>query len=306
MCQPKMTDPILPTPAEQALDDVAVMLAPLVRWLLAQGIPLTALVRTLREVYLSEAHDDLGRRGRRVTDSALSVLTGVHRKEVRAFMESRHEPTGLPSVSRLTPTPAAVLFTQWITDPAYRCAGEGEGGGGEVRRELPRHGPAPSFEALARDASRDVHPRTLLEELERLGLVAVQFDRVRLLSDRFVPPVHDPVAVQTMAVNVADHIAAAVRNLQADQPAQRVLEQSVFADGLSAESAEHLGQVARQLWGVALEGMVREARACVERDTLRGTEPTHGTPDERNARVRFGVYYHHEMKNSNTRGRTEQ
>ena len=277
------------------------MLAPLVRWLLAQGIPLTALVRTLRGVYLSEAHDDLGRRGRRVTDSALSVLTGVHRKEVRAFMESRHEPTGLPSASRLAPTPAAALFTQWITDPAYRGAGEGDGG--DIRRELPRHGPAPSFEALARDASRDVHPRTLLEALERLGLVAVQLDRVRLLSDRFVPPVHDPVAVQTMAVNVADHIAAAVRNLQADQPTQRVLEQSVFADGLSAASAEHLGQVARQLWGVALEGMVREARACIERDAARGIEPTPGLldkrPDERNARVRFGVYYHHEMKNSN-------
>jgi hypothetical protein len=297
MWPPKMTDPISPTPAEQALNEVAVMLAPLVRWLLAQGIPLTALVRTLRGVYLSEAHDDLGRRGRRVTDSALSVLTGVHRKEVRAFMESRHEPTGLSVASRLAPTPAAALFTQWITDPAYRAVGEGEAVRG-VRRELPRHGPAPSFEALARDASRDVHPRTLLEELERLGLVAVQLDRVLLLSDRFVPPVHDPVAVQTMAVNVADHIAAAVHNLQADQPEQRVLEQSVFADGLSAASAEHLGEIARQLWGVALEGMVREARACIEQDAARGIEPTSGLLEERNARVRFGVYYHQEMRNS--------
>jgi hypothetical protein len=210
-----MTDPISPTPAEQALDDVAAMLAPLVRWLLVQGIPLNALVRTLRGVYLSEAHGDLERRGRRVTDSALSVLTGIHRKEVRAYMEAHHEPTGLPtSPPRLAPTPAATLFTQWITDPDYRLSPE------EVRRELPRHGPAPSFEALAREASRDVHPRTLLEELERLELVEVRPEQVRLLSDRFVPPVHDPDAVRTMAVNVADHIAAAVNNLRADDPAR--------------------------------------------------------------------------------------
>jgi len=49
---PMMTEPISPTPAEQSLDDIAVMLAPLVRWLLVQGIPLNALVRTLRGVYL--------------------------------------------------------------------------------------------------------------------------------------------------------------------------------------------------------------------------------------------------------------
>jgi hypothetical protein len=300
-----MTDPIPPTPAEQVLDDVAVMLAPLVRWLLAQGIPLTALVRTLRGVYLSEAHDDLGRRDRRVTDSALSVLTGIHRKEVRAFMEAHHEPAGPSSApSRLAPTPAATLFTQWITDPVYRqpVSVPSSGGAGEVRREIPRHGPAPSFEALARDASRDVHPRTLLEELERLGLVAVQLDRVRLLSDRFVPPVHDPVAVQTMAVNVADHLAAAVRNLQADDPGQRVLEQSVFADGLSPASAEHLGQFARQLWGVALEAMVHEARACLVRDAARGTETADAAKAAEAAeampevRMRFGVYYHHDTE----------
>lgn len=288
-----MTDSISPTPAEQALDDVAVMLAPLVRWLLVQGIPLNALVRTLRGVYLSEAHEDLGRRGRRVTDSAISVLTGIHRKEVRTFMEAHHEPTGLPpSPPRLAPTPAATLFTQWITDPAYRMPA------GEVRRELPRHGPAPSFEALAREASRDVHPRTLLEELERLALVEVQPEQVRLLSDCFVPPVHDPAAVRTMAVNVADHIAAAVHNLRADAPDQRQLEQSVFADGLSAESAAQLGDVARQLWGVALEGMVREARERIARDAERGQQPTSGPSGAGNARMRFGIYYHLEVNKS--------
>jgi hypothetical protein len=293
-----MTDPNSPTPAEQALDDLAVMLAPLVRWLLSQGIPLNALARTLREVYLTEAHDDLARRGRRVTDSALSVLTGIHRKEVRAFMEAHHEPTSTPaSASRLAPTPASSLFSQWITDPAYRNPT------GEIRRDLPRHGPAPSFEALAREASRDVHPRTLLEELERLQLIEVQPDQVRLLSDRFVLPLHDPAAVRTMAVNVADHIAAAVHNLQAEAPSERVLEQSVYADGLSAASASHLGEVARQLWGVALEGMVREARAQIALDAERGQQPTPDHSGGRNTRVRFGIYYHLEVNKSiNPRG----
>lgn len=295
-----MTDPTLPTPAEQALDDVALMLAPLVRWLLTQGIPLNAVIRTLRTVYLTEAHDNLARRGRRVTDSALSVLTGVHRKEVRTFMEGREDAAERPATPRLAPTPAATLFTRWITDPDYRLPDSGE-----LRRELPRQGPAPSFEALARDASRDVHPRTLLEELERLKLVAVQQDQVVLLSDRFVLPVNDPAAVRTMAVNVADHIAAAAHNLTVDQPEQRVLEQSVFAHGLSPASTQHLGQVARRLWDVALEEMVREARTRVDLDAARGLEPTPGEPGEQNMRMRFGIYYHLEMENSDSPGKAE-
>jgi hypothetical protein len=156
-----------------------------------------------------------------------------------------------------------------------------------------------------------VHPRTLLEELERLQLVAVQPEQVWLLSDRFVPPVHDPEAVSTMAVNVADHLAVAVHNLLADTPAQRQLEQSVFADGLRPESAAHLGQVARQLWGVALEGMVREARARIALDAAaeaeRGLLPTAGPSAVRNTRIRFGIYYHLEVNKSNdadTSGRT--
>ena len=296
-----MTDPISPSPAEQVLDDVALMLAPLVRWLLVQGIPLGALVRTLRGVYLDEAYRDLSQRDRRVTDSALSVLTGIHRKEVRAYMEAHHEPSGPPPVpTRLAPTPAAALFTQWITDPAYRTPD------GALQRTLPRHGPTPSFEALAREASRDVHPRTLLEELERLALVEVQPDQVHLLSDRFVSPVHDPAAIRTMAVNVADHLATAVHNLRADSPAQRRLEQSVFADGLSAESAAHLGEVARALWDTALQGMVHEARARLALDAERGARPTSDHPGgscadpcaERDTRMRFGIYYHLEVNKS--------
>ena len=37
-------------------------------------------------------------------------------------------------------------------------------------RALPRVGPAPSFESLAQEVTRDVHPRALLEELLRLKL----------------------------------------------------------------------------------------------------------------------------------------
>ena len=279
-----MTDPLSPAEADPLLDDVAVLLAPLVRWLIGRGVPLGGVVQTLKLVYLREAQHDLERRGRRVTDSALSVLTGVHRKEIRALL-GEHRNGGPAPAPRLAPTPASMLFTRWITDPRYRDdAG--------VRLSLARHGPVPSFEALARDVSSDVHPRTLLEELQRLGLVRSEADTVHLLSDSFVPQPHDPQAVGVMAVNVADHLAVALRNLDCTDPDERHLEQSVFAQGLSEDSVRHLGQVARQLWASPRETMVREAQPCLDADRARAAA---GEGDAaRSARLRFGAYFHQE------------
>lgn len=268
-------------PAAEVLADAAVMLAPMVRWLLGHGVPLGALTRTLKQVYLDEGRSELARRGQRVTDSALSVLTGVHRKDVR---QMQTEQPGRPA---LAPTPAAMLFTRWITDLSCRDAE------GRPRASLPRQGPAPSFESLAREVCSDVHPRTLLEELLRLGLVRVDGEEVLRLSDRFVLPGRDPAAAQAMAVNVADHLAAAVHNLGCDRPGQRLLEQSVFAEGLSPQAAAELGVLARAIWAEALERMVREAEQRLDRD--RDCEAEGDAPV---ARMRFGVYYFTDMENA--------
>lgn len=277
-------------PAHALLGDVAVMLAPLVRWLIDSGVPLGTLVETLKAVYLAEARDDLTRRGRRVTDSALSVLTGLHRKEVKALMKAHPGPDlggARAALARVAPTPAALLFTRWVTEPRFRIDGV-------VRRELPRHGPMPSFEALAREVSSDVHPRTLLEDLRRLGLVDVQPDTVYLLSDRFVLPGCDPLAVQTMAVNVGDHIAAATHNLRARVPQDRLLEQSVFASGLNPEDAAALGELARRLWAPMLESMVHAAQASL---TDNAASPVEGAPASGHVtRMRLGVYYYLESQ----------
>ena len=312
-----MTDPLSPAEADPLLDDVAVLLAPLVRWLIGRGVPLGGVVQTLKLVYLREAQHDLERRGRRVTDSALSVLTGVHRKEIRALL-GEHRNGGPAPAPRPAPKPASVLFTRWITDPRYPDdavalvtdpekkwapppasmlsprwipdpRSRDDAG---VRLSRARHGPVPSFEALARDVSSDVHPRTLLEELQRLGLVRSEADTVHLLSDSFVPQPHDPQAVGVMAVNVADHLAVALRNLDCTDPDERHLEQSVFAQGLSEDSVRHLGQVARQLWASARETMVREAQHCLDADRARAAA---GEGDAaRSARLRFGAYFHQE------------
>ncbi len=273
---PVSVDTSVDPQAQRALDGIAVVLRPLVRWLLRHGVHYGAVAQVLKQVFLAEARAELTRRGSKATDSALSVLSGVHRKDVRALSDQNL------ATAPLAPTPASVLFTRWITDARFRTTP------GDLntplRLRLPRQGEAPSFEALARETSSDVHPRTLLEELQRLELVTQDGDDVVLAGDRFVSRPEDESAAQTLAVNAADHLAAAVHNLQPGS-AGRFLEQSVYANGLSAESAQALAQRARELWAPAFQGMVTSATERVRADDSRSDTPM---------RMRFGVYYFHE------------
>jgi hypothetical protein len=238
--------------------------------LLRNGVSYVAFVDLLKAVFVSVAREELSHGGGRPTHSALSVLSGVHRKDVRALANAPQQPASLRSVPL-----ASQVFTRWLSDPVY-CRANG------APRTLARNGPAPSFESLARQFSTDVHPRTVLEELARLGLVHIRGDDVVPRAAAFVPVQGLNEMTALFSANVADHIAAAVHNLTLQGP--KFLEQSVFADGLSEASTRVLAQAARDAWARAFETIVTQAQECVDADAPTGSA----------FRMRFGVYYYSE------------
>ncbi len=250
------------------------MLAPLAHALIQQGVTFPQFAATMKLVFLEVARQELRARDQRETDSAVSVLSGVHRKEVRAL--------GTTTPEDMSPglTLASQIFTRWITDPAYRD-------GHNKPSELPRSGPD-SFDVLAISVSKDVHPRTVLEELIRLGVVTVEADRVRLKVSAFVPKQGFKETVALFSHNVADHIASGAHNLNSQSEA-KFLEQSVFAKGLTAESTEELGAFARELWSEVVEKMVPAAETLVRRDK--------GKVNAKQ-RMRLGVYFYTDTRDT--------
>ena len=256
--------------AQLALRGAAVLMVPIVRWLLRHGVAYGAFTDLLKAVFVQVAREELSQGASKLTDSALSVLSGVHRKDVRAIGEAETLPTQPSSVPL-----ASQVFTRWLTDAHWRDrAGK--------PRPLPRTGDRMSFETLARSLSNDVHPRTVLDELVRLGLVQIEGDTVLPRSGSFVPSQKQDALASLFAANVSDHTAAAVHNLTT--PAPKFLEQSVFADGLTEESVDQLHQTARDLWAHAFDTMVRQATDRVAADDGAA----------QNFRIRFGVYYYSE------------
>jgi hypothetical protein len=204
------------------------------------------------------------RRHRHGTDAARGDPAGRRRRRCG----------GPPTVR---PSPATQVFTRWRADPALRDR-RGQ------PRALPRQGPAPSFETLARSVTQDVHPRSLLDELCRLGLAEVVDDEVRLLRESVVAGRDSERAFAFLGSNVGDHLRASVANVLAETPPH--LEQAVFADELSAESIAAFRDIAKTQWQALLAATVPKLQALVDADAS-ATGP-------RDRRVRIGLYTYHD------------
>jgi hypothetical protein len=247
------------------------MLVPLARWLVHNGVHYASFAPALKSVFVEAARRELAESDGKQTDSALSVLSGVHRRDIRAL-----EQGAFVQAQPKTPSVASQVFTRWMADAQLRDKHDRP-------VVLPKSGDGLSFDALARQVSSDVHPRTLLAEMQRLGLVRVQDDAVHLEAQAFVPQRGFEEMVELFSANVSDHLAAAAHNLRGN--GDKMLEQSVFASGLSPRSTQALGTLARKLWRSAFQQMVREATPRFEQDSAQ----QHGS-----MRMRFGVYYYAE------------
>jgi hypothetical protein len=257
---------------------VAGMLRPLVKALIANGVTLGTMHRALKQLYVEVAEDEFRLAGKPPTDSRVAVLTGVHRKDVRALRAARTAPAA--EAPHRSPTVIATVLGRWLADPATTDA-DGR------PLPLPRQAAAgPSFDALAASVSRDVRPRTLLDEMARQGLVTVDPDgRVRLDPAAVAGSADIDTRARFFAANLGDHMAAATENLLAPPGAAPFFERAVFYNRLSADSAGALEAEGRTLGTRLLETVNRAAFARQQADAA---DPAAG------ARIRVGVYVYRE------------
>lgn len=263
--------------ADLSLTAALRLLAPLVEFLLREGVTYPRFANALKKTFLESATSLLEASSTRVNDSSISTLTGIHRKDVREWRM-----VGQPLPQAKTLGAVMEVFTRWANDPDY-CDEQGR------PRVLNRTGGTGSFEALAASVSKDVHPHTMLRELIRLGVARhieassdESGDKVSLCADAFVPKQGAAEMLQLLSDNVGDHLAAAVHNMVTDS--DPMLEQSVFADNLRPESVAALSLLARQIWSKALHDIVRDATVLSEQDR-----------DQSGAdqRLRVGMYFYH-------------
>lgn len=243
------------------------LLRPLLRLLVRAGVTFPVLADELRALYV-EAAQEAGAR----TDSRTTLLTGIHRKEIRRLREA---PPAAPDAVPPVVTLNSAILARWLGRPDYRDATG-------APLPLPRAAPeGPSFESLVASVTTDLRPRAVLDAWEAGGLLSRTPDGLlRLNEAAFIPRADEAARLHYFGRNLADHMAAACANL-ASPDAPPFLERALHYDRLTPEAAAALEAAGR---AAAIAMLVELNRLALDLAGP-GEPPPHAT-----ARVNLGVF----------------
>jgi hypothetical protein len=262
------------------LDQVTGVMGPLVELLLEHGVTYPQLAETLKAVFVDSAQRTAMLASSRITDSKIAITTGIHRKDVRRLRTAKDQ-APQPNNVVTSPSPTSVVITRWLTHASY-CNSEGE------PKPLPRSGGGEQgFDELVKSVSTDVHPRTILDELVRLGLVTLDNECVQLKVDSFVPKPDFIQMINFLGANLHDHAAAATHNMLGKSPA--FLEQSIYSDCVNSDAISDLILLARQQWTRMLKEVVPEV--AQHEVNIEGTSSSNEDKTKDVTRIRLGMYF---------------
>ncbi len=226
------------TPLQEGLiRATAEAVRPFVRRLLANGVPFGWVERRVRELFVEVAEAEFALPDRRPTDSRITVLTGINRKEVRRIRaaEARAPEPGTFGMNHVTS-----LVSRWMSDPAT-----------VDRHGRPRPIPygskrGPSFMKLAQRVTTDVAPGVLLEQMTATGAVDVlEGNVIALRTPAFVPPAGSAQQLEILAEDPQELIETILRNALGET-GERLLQRKVYFDNFGGDAAADIRTQARR------------------------------------------------------------
>ncbi len=267
---------IVGSPPSSLMNALSRLLRPLIKLLIAHGIGYATFCNLIKKLYVETAADDFVIEGRKQSVSRISLLTGVHRKDVKRLQEhARHDYVAPNSISL-----GAQLVAKWTSLPKYQDQNARP-------LSLPRlikDGGELSFEALVISVSKDIRSRVVLDEWLRLGIVHMdERDRVILNTNAFIPEKGFDEKAFYFGQNLHDHIAAGVSNMLGAAPA--FLERSVYYNRLNVDAVAELNGLAKNKGMALLQELNRKAITLEDNGTIR-QKPEH--------RMNFGIYFYAE------------
>lgn len=278
-----------PLPAPALLKAARRLLRPLVPLMMRSGITFPILADLLRRLFVEVAATELLADPKARSDSRISLLTGVHRKEIRRLRELPRDDEAVPSIV----TVASQIIARWLGTQLYL---DPDG------RPLPlprmaRSDTSESFEGLIASVTTDIRPRAVLDDWLSQGLVTLDADdTVHLQTAAFIPRTGSEEQLFYFARNLHDHVAAAAANISTGGT-PRFLDRSLHYDRLTPAAANRLEAFAREAGVRVLLEANRLAQALVANDAAADDRPadnpaTDGklAPVAPTQRVNFGVY----------------
>ena len=262
-------------PPEVLIAAIRKIMRPIVRLMLNFQISYPFLVNLLKSLYVEVADEEFGVDDKRQTDSRITLLTGVHRKDVKRLRNERNADLNTPKNISI----GAQLIAYWLGSESFV-----DELGKPIALPL-RSAAKPSKEKTFDDlveivCKQDIRPRVILDEWLNLG-IATQDEqgRIHLNTGAFTPDKGFDEKAFYFGKNLHDHISASAHNLLGNTPSY--FDRSVYYDNLSKESIAKLAEMANNTGMQALTQINKTALALQQQDQDK---------DDRNYRMNFGVF----------------
>jgi len=255
------------------------MLRTVVRHLIGQGITYPALTQMVKEIYLEVAEAEFALPFKRQTDSRLALVTGLNRKEISRLRRRRKQPkAGIVLEENLV----THVIGRWMAGPPYAAAD------GTPRRLVydSNRSSVASFARLVRELSVDIPVRSVLDELLRVGVVALLPDgNVELRREAHIPSDSVAAKLTLLGTDPAELFATIMHNIE--YPDAPRLQRKVAYDNVGADALAEIRAAALRTG----ERFVRGANALLAAHD-RDRNPR--APGGQRMRVVLGTYYFEE------------
>ena len=206
---------------------LTVMLKPLIRLMISQGVTHAEFSETTKEVFVEVALRHF-ESGEKINKSRIAVLTGLTRKDVKNVIDKALE----PGAKEKTYSRPERVLTGWFSDPAYT-------GPYGIPLELPYETSdpeAPSFVNLVKTYSGDMAPRQMLSELVRSGSILELEGRYKALRRNYEPAALSPELINRLGEIGYRVFSTAAKNIEKAEQGSGYFDRLVFADDGASEA----------------------------------------------------------------------
>jgi DNA-binding Lrp family transcriptional regulator len=206
---------------EYLLQALRMMLKPLVKLFISQGVTHAEFSEAAKEVYVEIALRDFETTAR-INKSRVAILTGLTRKEVKNVIDRVTEDG---KREKLYSRPERVL-AGWYGDPRYT-------GPYGIPLELPYESSEidePSIVDLVKTYSGDMAPRQMLKELLRSGAVVEVDGRYKSVSRKYEPAALSPELIVRLGEIGHRFFSTAAMNIEKKGQGTGYFDRLVYAD----------------------------------------------------------------------------
>ena len=215
------------SPKQNLIDAVSVMMKPLVKLLINNGVTHSDLSDVLKDVYVDSVirhSDDTGR----INQSQIAIRTGLTRKEVRKVIDRAMN----DGVEKRPQSRPEKVLSGWHNDPAFT-------GPYGVPLELPFEASegGKSFSQLVRIYGADMSPKATLEELQRGGSVTLVNGMIKAVRRDLQPAALSPELISRLGEIGYKFFSTAAANIEKLSPLGGTLfDRWVYAENGCSEN----------------------------------------------------------------------